>query len=115
MEQLNLDRERRKHKLDFDFALLKMRKKVDLGNYPHIRPICLPSNDENSYKGQTAIATGWGETEIAPGNSDELLKVNLLILSNEDCNENYKWSRNVTDQMLCTMADQKAICIGDSG
>ena len=32
----------------FDFALFKMTMQVDLLKYPHIRPVCLPTDDQNT-------------------------------------------------------------------
>lgn len=65
-----------------DIALLKLSKKVEFTKY--IRPACLwQTSDTNNSK---IIATGWGLTEAFGEGSDELLKVGLDIINNDDCN-----------------------------
>lgn len=101
-----------------DFALLQLKKPVNFAKYAHIRPICLPTNDKNTYQGRTATATGWGWTSNNGPRSNKLLEVELKVLSNEDCVRSYKWiPRIITDQRMCAnvVAGDKATCRGDSG
>jgi len=106
------------HRTRFDFALLRLKKKVDFSRYPHIRPICLPENDRNTYQGKNAIASGWGRLF----NNDrfkptKLQAVDLKVLSNRDCVNNYGWHHTqITEQMLCAHGfGKKSPCHADSG
>jgi len=102
----------------FDFALLRLKKKVKFSRYSHIRPICLPENDRNTYKGKNAIASGWGRMF----NNDrtkpsKLQAVDLKVLSNRDCVNQYSYNRTqITEQMLCAHGfGKKSTCHTDSG
>ena len=57
---------------DYDFAMLKFATAVDFASYPHIRPACLPSDDSNTYAGETATVTGWGTTSSGGSVSSSL-------------------------------------------
>ena len=45
-----------------DIALLRLDRLVDFAANLHIRPVCLPTQTNQSYAGQKATATGWGLT-----------------------------------------------------
>ena len=66
-----------------DFTMLKLQKAVDYCAYPHIRPICLPTDTSQTFAGVEAILTGWGATSLNGSLSSTLLevtvKVNLII------------------------------------
>jgi len=99
-----------------DISLLKMTQEVDFSVHQHIRPICLPLNDENSYQDMMAIATGWGHIKHEGVGSPVLLEVYLKVLSNNICMEDYHWSDgSITDQMLCAYSTGKDTCQSDSG
>ena len=103
----------------FDFALFKMKVEVDLLKYPHIRPVCLPTDDRNTYENKAAIVTGWGLTNVVTGErSSALLELDVHVLSNEACAKNFSYAPpQITDQMLCANVDDgaKDACQGDSG
>jgi len=108
---------KRNHKTkSYDVALLRMKKKLDLSYYPHIRPICLPQNDKEDYVGKNVITTGWGRRQ-PDGHSTKILReVDLHVISNDACQENYH--SQITDQMICAIGEsgtQKDACKGDSG
>lgn len=45
-----------------------------------VRPICLPPQDtDEDYAGQTAVASGWGDTSQNSGSSDELQEIELTV------------------------------------
>ena len=48
----------------FDIALLELEKPVPFGEYPHIRPICLPENSALDVSSLRGTMSGWGATEI---------------------------------------------------
>jgi hypothetical protein len=49
----------------YDIALVRLSKKVNFANYPHIRPICLPEGSFKDYRDEEAVVVaGWGLTNI---------------------------------------------------
>jgi len=69
--------------------------------------------------GTTATVSGWGE-QTAFGASDypnELLKVDLPVVSNETCNQVASYNGRITDNMICAGFAEggKDSCQGDSG
>ena len=97
-----------------DIALLKMEKSLDFLQHPGIRPICLPENAENSYLGETAIITGWGNTRYNGFPSNVLLEVSIPVISYEECEPIYG-SNHVKNTQVCYLEKGKSSCNGDSG
>ena len=62
-----------------DIALLRLDRLVDFAANSHIRPVCLPTQTNQSYAGQTATATGWGLTTEG-GDKASVLQVRLFSL-----------------------------------
>ena len=85
-----------------DIAVITLEEPLLLST--KINPICLPSITDTSqtYEGVTATVAGWGITETGKTSMDQLLKVDLPILSNTECKSTYQWlkrcleTRNVT-------------------
>lgn len=101
----------------YDFALLKLKSKIDFGSHPHIRPICLPADGSNKdYIGYTATATGWGRTNYTDhtSSSSHLLEVNLTVVTQTDCSQTYP--HYDFKQIICAKGvGGKGTCKGDSG
>merc|ERR1712098_950568 len=76
---------------DIDFSLLKMKRTVDFSKYPHIRPICLPTDPNEDYTGFTATVTGWGTTSSGGSSSKKLREVDVKVISNSDCENKYNY------------------------
>ena len=45
---------------DFDFSLVKLKEKIDWAHQPNIRPVCLPTNKNETFTGRRATVSGWG-------------------------------------------------------
>lgn len=107
------------HVYNFDYSLVKMTKKVDFSIHPHIRPVCLPASDVNSYQGMTATATGWGITDVNSTRLAPVLQeVDVTVLSNQVCTEDYGHNTtDITEQSLCAnvKGGGKDACQMDSG
>merc|ERR1712106_41366 len=106
--------------LDHDFSLLKMENPIDFLSHPHIRPICLPENDDKTYKEYLATVIGWGRVTYGGATANALREVDVNVLSNDDCgtNSNYVYApEEITDRMLCANVEGggKDACQGDSG
>ena len=103
---------------NFDFTLIKLKNLVDFSIHPHIRPICLPSNDDNTYSNFVATVTGWGAISSDGPNSNTLLEVDVNVMSNDECKNDFGYKPyEITEQMLCANVEGggKDACQGDSG
>merc|ERR1711973_633675 len=70
----------------------------------------------NKYEGYLATVTGWGRIYSYGPFSDYLREVDVRVLSNSDCVNNYDWySDEITNQMICAANSGKDSCPGDSG
>ncbi|KAH9379237.1 hypothetical protein HPB48_006341 [Haemaphysalis longicornis] len=79
--------------LNNDLALVRLDSPVDL-NLPHIGAACLPEPRE-SFEGHRCWVTGWGKDAF--GNQGEyqniLKKVDVPVVSHDDCQERLKRTR----------------------
>lgn len=96
----------------FDLAVLQFISPVVYSFYPKVRPICLPSPLEYPEHGE-AWAAGWGKIAFNGPQSDVLLKANLTITSNSDCEGFFK--DTIIKEHLCTQGSETDTCQGDSG
>ena len=70
--------------VESDFALVKLERKIQWENYPHIRPVCLPTDASETYEGRNAIVTGWGTIKTnMRENPPDLKEVEVGVISNE--------------------------------
>ncbi|KAH8418667.1 hypothetical protein KR222_009238, partial [Zaprionus bogoriensis] len=102
-------------KYDNDVALLRLSSPLPLNNFT-IKAIEI--TDEDSVAGSISTITGWGTTQSGGTASDQLLAVDVPIVSNEDCNDDYGGGNLITDGMLCAGVrgeGGKDACQGDSG
>ena len=98
--------------LDNDFSMLKLKSEVDYCSYPHIRPICLPTDTSDNYAGDKAIVTGWGYTSVANDVSNKLMEVEVYVKTNDQCKNKSEYSSSqITSAMLCANFPEG----GDSG
>jgi len=101
-----------------DLALLKLAKPIDFASWPHVRPVCLPSGDAGDFEGMLATISGWGTTTSGGYLSPVLMDVQVEVLSNSDCQNNYGYSPSeIYEDMLCAGVSEggKDSCQGDSG
>ena len=64
--------------------------------------------------------SGWGVTEVGGDDSNVLLEVNVTVVSNKECRNDYKTNSlnlTITDNMICAnvAGGGKDSCQGDSG
>ena len=78
-------------KYNSDIGILTLEDRVLLTN--KVNPICLPSlsTSEQSYEGMNATVAGWGVTETAETSTDQLMSVDLPVISNNLCRTFYNW------------------------
>ncbi|XP_011878399.1 PREDICTED: soluble guanylate cyclase 89Da-like [Vollenhovia emeryi] len=104
-----------------DIAIIEMDEPVPVNGI--VRTACLPEDKMIDYTGALATVVGWGRTGETKPVSDELRKVNLPILSREECDQAGYAKNRITENMFCAgyiLHPDGAIggrdaCFGDSG
>ena len=97
---------------DFDAALLKLKTPANL-----VKPIALIPPKGDLPPGLSVRVSGWGAiSEGGPG-SDQLLYVDVPVVSNDECNKPESYDGLVSAQMFCAGAREGGLdsCQGDSG
>ena len=69
----------------FDVAILFLSSHLS----STIAPICLPASTQSLYTGQVATVTGWGDTGADGNPASTLQEVDVLVESNDKCNDYY--------------------------
>jgi len=97
-----------------DYSLLKLTEKIKFSANEHIRPVCLPANNNNNYAGSDAVVTGWGRTSENGQTSNKLREVTVQVITNAACDSVY---RDIKARNLCAQVPGggKDACQGDSG
>jgi len=82
-----------------------------------IQPVIIPENDDFLKPGDQVYAIGMGTISYGGAWSDDLLEVDLNYIANDKCDEFYSdiFSRDITNNMLCTLTPNKDTCQGDTG
>ncbi|MCB9079558.1 MAG: trypsin-like serine protease [Anaerolineaceae bacterium] len=96
---------------DYDVALLHLSSPAVLNSA--VATIALSSVAD--VEGELSTVTGWGTTSYGGSISDELMEVQVPIVSNATCAASY--GSSITDSMLCAGYAEggKDSCQGDSG
>ncbi|XP_069943643.1 venom protease isoform X2 [Cherax quadricarinatus] len=98
-----------------DLAVIELDEPVTITK--HVRPVCLPSNTNETYEGKIASVPGWGRQEESGDPSDVVREVKVPIMSNKECKKKKYKPNEITDNMMCAGYDDGKIdaCQGDSG
>ena len=98
-----------------DICLLHLEEEADLSN-PNIGTIPLPPADQDIPEGTMCTVSGWGTTSEGGSLARVLMKVEVPVVSDEDCRDAYGQS-DITDSMICAGLPEggKDACQGDSG
>ncbi|XP_076238178.1 soluble guanylate cyclase 89Da [Calliopsis andreniformis] len=104
-----------KYSYNNDIAIIEMDRPVDINGI--VRTACLPEDKPIDYTGATATVVGWGQTGEREPVSKELRKVNVPILSEEECDQAGYQKNRITENMFCAgyMQGERDACMGDSG
>ena len=100
-----------------DIALLRLQAPM-MG--PQIRPIDLlhPAVEPSVLEGDaSARVTGWGAVGEGGSAVRELRAVDLMIFTNQECNDRVAYNGAVKDEMVCAgfASEPRDSCQGDSG
>uniref|UniRef100_UPI00398F0A0A transmembrane protease serine 6-like n=1 Tax=Pristiophorus japonicus TaxID=55135 RepID=UPI00398F0A0A len=97
---------------DYDVALLELAHPVQYTDF--VQPACLPSATASFISGRRCTTIGWGTTEEHGLPSNELLKTEVKLFNNSQCQ---MVMPKITKQMICAgyLEGGKDACQGDSG
>lgn len=86
--------------LHSNIALLKLDRRVNFT--PDIRPACLYYKDTD-LTNTTLIASGWGATAFDKLMNEQLMKIPLVTLSDEECTLPESWAEQgiIEDTQFC--------------
>ncbi|KAK9695314.1 Trypsin [Popillia japonica] len=100
---------------DYDIAVLELVS--DLTFSDTIIAISLPNENQQLIAGTESVVTGWGATEEDGIGSNQLLMVEVPLVSATDCQAAYAPNYVITERMLCAGFTEggKDACEGDSG
>merc|ERR1712098_63524 len=98
-----------------DICILELADSADLSSQ-YIDVIALPSSGEEYSAGTVCTVSGWGTTSEGGSLGRVLQKVDVPVVSDDDCRDSYG-SSSVYDSMICAGLPQggKDSCQGDSG
>ena len=103
--------------LNFDFAMVTLKKAVKLGF--RAVPACLPDSSmkRNALTGKNVVVSGWGDLSEGGNQAMVLHSVSIPVISLNTCKRKYN-SWLITDAMLCAGNLEEGgvdSCQGDSG
>ena len=117
--------------VNFNFALLRLGRAVAFPEFPHIRPVCLPtSTSPSGSASQQAVTAGFGQQKVAKYEgttlkkgvgtelSKFLQKLTLRILDSRTCEDS--WGQLSGDfradpDLICAVSERGDLCLGDKG
>lgn len=90
-----------------DIALIRTYQPMQFNE--GVSPVCLPwKYRSESFVGATVEACGWGDLDFGGPKSDVLNKVNLTVISNQECST--RLNSTITRQKMCTYTPSKDTC-----
>merc|ERR1719239_102693 len=104
--------------LDYDIAILYLCDEIDFTE--DVSPACLPESsgqDPGLNEGVNTVVTGWGALSDGGNYPYVLQEITMKTMTNAVCATEMAGlsGPTLTDRMLCSQADGKSICKGDTG
>lgn len=94
-----------------DIGLIRLNKPIEYNE--DVGPVCLPWKFRSDLlESKPVTVAGWGTTEFGGPKSKTLQKVDLQTTTMARCKADYP---TADDTMICTYAEDKDSCQGDSG
>lgn len=95
---------------DWDFALFQ----IDPVTNPRLKPVRVNTSPSSPSNSETLTVVGFGDTSEGGSPSQDLLKADIQVVSQDQCSNAYK-DEDVSDRMLCAGGGRVDSCQGDSG
>ncbi|KAF2903823.1 hypothetical protein ILUMI_02349 [Ignelater luminosus] len=100
-------------KQENDIAIVKTQNIINFSR--NVGPVCLPFRYSNyDFTGFTVTALGWGSIEFSGPKSEYLRKVNLTVVTNQNCQSELT-DNTIFNTQICTYDKGKDSCQYDSG
>lgn len=98
--------------LNFDFALLKLKRTVGAG-----KPIELASLSDAIAPPLKTFVSGWGALSEGGSGSDVLMGAEIPLVERDVCNREESYNGQITEMMMCAGEREGGVdaCQGDSG
>ena len=98
-----------------DICILDLEEAADFSS-SMIGPISIPYDGEEYSSGTMCTVSGWGTTSSGGSLASVLMKVDVPVVSDDDCRDAYGQS-DIADSMICAGLEEggKDSCQGDSG
>lgn len=90
--------------IDFDYSLLQLSQPLNFSD--QIKPIALPSVDDEVADGTFCLISGWGNTQNSSESRTKLRGAEVPIVNQEKCVEAYRSTNTVTPRMICAGFEQ---------
>lgn len=97
-----------------DICLLQLKKDLEFNDWVNV--IALPPQSQEEEEGTVCTVSGWGTTSEGGDLADVLMKVDVPVVSDKHCRNNYG-DDEIADSMICAGYPEggKDSCQGDSG
>merc|ERR1712061_550674 len=89
-----------------DICMLRLEDSADLSSQ-YIGTIGLPSSGQEYPSGHMCTVSGWGTTSEGGALARILQKVDVLVVSDDDCRDSYG-QNDIADSMICAGLDLAA-------
>jgi len=101
--------------IENDICMLELAEDADLSSNV-ISAISIPADGQEYSAGTMCTVSGWGTTSEGGSLARSLMKVDVPVVSDDDCRGSYG-QNDITDSMICAGYDAggKDSCQGDSG
>lgn len=98
---------------DYDVGIVKLSEPIQMDDET-TKVTTLAKKGSAVKAGTTVVVSGWGATSENGSSSDNLMAVEVVTLSNDQCRKSY---RALTERMFCAGVPEggKDSCQGDSG
>jgi len=106
-----------------DIAIIRLMKKIDWKNYPHVAPVCLPEYQKLPLPGKKCWVTGWGKDAfLSDGSYQSILQeVDVNLVDSKICESALRQAGlgnrfSMHESWLCAGGEEgKDACSGDGG
>jgi secreted trypsin-like serine protease len=95
----------------FDFAVLGF---TDVTFNDNFNAVILATNEGGDFAGAGCTITGWGETRFGGGLEDTLVRADVTVMTNTDC-EGTHGQGAIAASHICAFGGDGSACTGDRG
>mgnify|MGYP002717972246 CR=1 FL=1 len=98
-------------KIDYDIALIHVKDPIDL-SLKNVKPVCIPSADDDPADHQTLTVSGWGQRGESIKSPEQLMTVQVPVVSRAHCNDQLKAIHDKTHSKVTQPINERMFCAG---